>query len=216
MNTLRSGDGGEGETTISLCPFSVGVAAIASGCSLMCHSRTPADGFRPGKASRDLAGRMEQPENRGFPGNLTAWSLPPLNGGMPFATITTRLPRPARGEKKEASPMFRTILVPLDGSPFAEQALPWALSLARRAGARLDLVRGHSLYALKEPAAAWAPFNPARGSPVQAGGAALSGRLRTVARRRESGGDDHHPGSAPSPVWTPTASWSTSTPSSLT
>jgi nucleotide-binding universal stress UspA family protein len=56
--------------------------------------------------------------------------------------------------------MFRTILVPLDGSPFAEQALPWALCLARRAGAALDLVRGHVLYALAQPAAAWAPFDP--------------------------------------------------------
>jgi nucleotide-binding universal stress UspA family protein len=47
--------------------------------------------------------------------------------------------------------MFSTITVPLDGSPFAEQALPWALSLARRAEARLDLVRVHVLYALQEP-----------------------------------------------------------------
>ncbi len=36
--------------------------------------------------------------------------------------------------------MYRTILVPLDGSPFAEHALPVALSLARRAGAKLLLV----------------------------------------------------------------------------
>jgi nucleotide-binding universal stress UspA family protein len=57
--------------------------------------------------------------------------------------------------------MFRTIVVPLDGSPFAEQALPWALCLARRAGATLELVRGHVLYALTQPAAAWAPFDPA-------------------------------------------------------
>jgi nucleotide-binding universal stress UspA family protein len=56
--------------------------------------------------------------------------------------------------------MFRTILVPLDGSPFAEQALPWALSIARRAGAQLDLVRGHVLYALVEPASAWVPYDP--------------------------------------------------------
>ncbi len=56
--------------------------------------------------------------------------------------------------------MFRTILVPLDGSPFAEQALPWALSIARRSGASLDLVRGHVLYALREPAAAWGPYDP--------------------------------------------------------
>jgi nucleotide-binding universal stress UspA family protein len=56
--------------------------------------------------------------------------------------------------------MFRTVLVPLDGSPLAEQALPWALSIARRAGARLELVRGHALYALAEPAAAFAPYDP--------------------------------------------------------
>jgi hypothetical protein len=37
--------------------------------------------------------------------------------------------------------MFHTIFVPLDGSPFAEQALPYALSLGRRADARLELVR---------------------------------------------------------------------------
>jgi nucleotide-binding universal stress UspA family protein len=36
--------------------------------------------------------------------------------------------------------MFRTILVPLDGSPFGEAALPLALSIARQAGAALRLV----------------------------------------------------------------------------
>lgn len=36
--------------------------------------------------------------------------------------------------------MYRTILVPLDGSPFGETALPLALSLARRAGAVLHVV----------------------------------------------------------------------------
>jgi nucleotide-binding universal stress UspA family protein len=39
--------------------------------------------------------------------------------------------------------MFHSILVPLDGSPFAEQALPFALGLAGRAGAGLHLVRAH-------------------------------------------------------------------------
>lgn len=37
--------------------------------------------------------------------------------------------------------MLRLIMVPLDGSAFAEQALPLALTLARRAEARLHLVR---------------------------------------------------------------------------
>jgi nucleotide-binding universal stress UspA family protein len=39
--------------------------------------------------------------------------------------------------------MFRAIVVPLDGSTFAEQALPMALELARRSGAALTLVRVH-------------------------------------------------------------------------
>lgn len=40
--------------------------------------------------------------------------------------------------------MIRTILVPLDGSTFGEQALPLALSLARRAEARLELLHVHT------------------------------------------------------------------------
>ncbi len=57
--------------------------------------------------------------------------------------------------------MFRSILVPLDGSAFAEQALPLAVDVARRAGAALNLVQVHVLYALNEPAAAWLAFDPA-------------------------------------------------------
>lgn len=38
---------------------------------------------------------------------------------------------------------FRSILVPLDRSAFGEQALPHALGLARRAGARLELLHVH-------------------------------------------------------------------------
>jgi nucleotide-binding universal stress UspA family protein len=37
--------------------------------------------------------------------------------------------------------MYRTILVPLDGSPFSERALPMALSFARPLGSRLILTR---------------------------------------------------------------------------
>lgn len=36
--------------------------------------------------------------------------------------------------------MYRSIMVPLDGSPFSEQALPVAIALARRCAARLHLV----------------------------------------------------------------------------
>ena len=40
--------------------------------------------------------------------------------------------------------MYRSILVPLDGSPFGEHALPLAAGIARRAGARLRLVHVHN------------------------------------------------------------------------
>ena len=36
--------------------------------------------------------------------------------------------------------MYRSLLVPLDGSPFAEHALPCALAIARRARADVRLV----------------------------------------------------------------------------
>jgi nucleotide-binding universal stress UspA family protein len=39
--------------------------------------------------------------------------------------------------------MYRSIVVPLDGSAFGEHALPFALSLARRAGAQLHLAHVH-------------------------------------------------------------------------
>lgn len=41
--------------------------------------------------------------------------------------------------------MYRSILVPLDGSPAAEHALPWAASIAQQDGAALHLVRVHLL-----------------------------------------------------------------------
>jgi nucleotide-binding universal stress UspA family protein len=39
--------------------------------------------------------------------------------------------------------MYRSILVPLDGSPFSEHALPLALTMARRAQARVHLMQVH-------------------------------------------------------------------------
>ena len=39
--------------------------------------------------------------------------------------------------------MYRSILVPLDGSPFGEHSLPLAVALARRTGAALHLVHVH-------------------------------------------------------------------------
>ncbi len=48
--------------------------------------------------------------------------------------------------------MFKTILVPLDGSAVSEQALPAAISLARHSGARLHLVQVVSVQEEKERA----------------------------------------------------------------
>ena len=58
--------------------------------------------------------------------------------------------------------MYRSLLVPLDRSSFAEQALPLVLSIARRANARLDLVEVHALYSLEDPTAGWVSFEPER------------------------------------------------------
>jgi len=41
--------------------------------------------------------------------------------------------------------MIRSILVPVDGSTFGEHALPWALEIARRAKAPLQLVHVHQV-----------------------------------------------------------------------
>jgi nucleotide-binding universal stress UspA family protein len=56
--------------------------------------------------------------------------------------------------------MFRTLMVPLDRSSFAEQAVPLALSIARRTEAKFTLVSAHTLYALDDPAGARLPFDP--------------------------------------------------------
>jgi nucleotide-binding universal stress UspA family protein len=44
--------------------------------------------------------------------------------------------------------MYRSIIVPLDGSPFAEHALPFATSIARRAGAAVQIIQAHMPVAL--------------------------------------------------------------------
>jgi nucleotide-binding universal stress UspA family protein len=58
--------------------------------------------------------------------------------------------------------MCQKILVPLDGSVFAEQALPLAVRIASRAGAALLLVRVHVLYVFKDSFSAWVPGFDAR------------------------------------------------------
>ncbi len=52
--------------------------------------------------------------------------------------------------------MYRTILVPLDGSVFAEEALPWAAMIASRSGAGVELAMVH------EPPSAAVSVDPPR------------------------------------------------------
>ena len=58
--------------------------------------------------------------------------------------------------------MYASLLIPLDRSSLAEQALPLAIGIARQSNARLDLVEVHSLYALEDPTAGRAPYDPGR------------------------------------------------------
>jgi nucleotide-binding universal stress UspA family protein len=64
--------------------------------------------------------------------------------------------------ESDARTMYHSLLVPLDRSSLAEQALPLALTIARRANARLDLVEVHAQYALEDSTAGWLPFEPDR------------------------------------------------------
>jgi len=66
--------------------------------------------------------------------------------------------------------MRKSILIPLDGSPFGEQALPMGLDLARRMGAEVHLVHVHQ---------------PVRPAPYAEGIAAYNGELEEEARTRE-------------------------------
>jgi nucleotide-binding universal stress UspA family protein len=67
-----------------------------------------------------------------------------------------KIPVTGRSERPDQAAMrplqLRTILVPVDGSPAAEHALPYALALARRTGAKVALVGVYStLQAANEP-----------------------------------------------------------------
>jgi nucleotide-binding universal stress UspA family protein len=59
--------------------------------------------------------------------------LESMNSAPPSAIV--------KHQRKRGAIVFRTILVPLDGSVFAEQAIPFACCLARPSGAHLRLLR---------------------------------------------------------------------------
>jgi len=79
--------------------------------------------------------------------------------------------------------VLRSLLVPLDGSAFAEHALPTAVSIARRAGARVELVRVHEPGEGRERAQAYLHDLAARvtaAAPVEVGRSLLEGRPADV------------------------------------
>src|SRR5438309_7244268 len=90
-----------------------------------------------------MAGRMEEklvPPPRAINYGLR-WTIRTLAWGF-----TNPLCRRDRME----SAMYRSLLVPLDGSMFGEHALPLALSIARRAGAMLTVLHVHPAFAASD------------------------------------------------------------------
>src|SRR5262245_54825569 len=62
----------------------------------------------------------------------------PREIGMTLAFLSWCVRQPTLAAKEQV--MVRSLLVPLDGSPFGEHALPYALHIARRTGATLHLL----------------------------------------------------------------------------
>lgn len=65
--------------------------------------------------------------------------------------------------------MYRSILVPLDGSVFAEGALPIALSIAELCGASVDIMSAHAVFEAGSPTICWGPYyDPAQDAALKA------------------------------------------------
>lgn len=78
--------------------------------------------------------------SHGYSG-LERWSLGSVTDRVVSASTTPVLVVRSTEGLRPGVPKLQHILVPLDGSPLADQALPLALSLARRAQAQLILLR---------------------------------------------------------------------------
>jgi nucleotide-binding universal stress UspA family protein len=104
--------------------------------------------------------------------------------------------------------MYRSILVPLDGSQFAEQALPWALTLAAGGGdAHIHLLLVHQtvdLWDAMRPAAAEEKWRVALRTREEAYLAGI------VERLREAGSAHVHTALADGPVAPTIATWARS------
>lgn len=92
--------------------------------------------------------------------------------------------------------MYTSILVPLDGSPFGEAALPAAMALAKRSGARLHLVHVHAASADGEGGLGGLP----RGWAAEAERAARAYLDEVVARTADDMGESVSFGLLKAPV----------------
>ena len=117
---------------------------------------------------------------------------PPIlytNRGMarPGSNPERRCPRVMAGRRRT---MCRSLVVPLDGSPLAERALPYAESLAGVSGARLALVRAIQARALpgqKQGEARMAPMEEAEAYLEQTA-RRIAGRISSSRRRTAAAG----------------------------
>jgi nucleotide-binding universal stress UspA family protein len=92
------------------------------------------------------AGRLSAPliimSTHGRTGFSRLWLGSNADGIVRHTACPVLMLRPAEATEGEPAPvLFRNVIVPLDGSPFAERVLPHAAELARATGAGLQLVR---------------------------------------------------------------------------
>lgn len=80
----------------------------------------------------------------------------------------------------QTASIFRSILVPLDGSPFAEQVIPLASRIAQRTGGKLRLTLVHEMPS--------SPLNPATAARFTATRKAERAYLRGVQGKLQEGG----------------------------
>ena len=78
--------------------------------------------------------------------------------------------QPRFGKRQRESRMLRSLLVPIDGSESGERAIPLALSIAKRTGARIELLSVHELCLLHDPRACRAPYEPAKDAAFESQG----------------------------------------------
>src|SRR4051812_14391768 len=84
---------------------------------------------RPPSAIRDL---------RAMDTTGAARAASPIHADLTLRGATEHV-----GPTLTSPPRYRSLLVPVDGSPFGEHALPLALGIARRTGADVRLVHVH-------------------------------------------------------------------------